>query len=362
MRATQTAASTIAIRRLYNQAIAGAARRTPADVVTWLGAVQAQEYGPATWGIALRMKAGTALDEIERAIDAGRILRTHVLRPTWHFVPRDDLQWMLALTAPRVRARMAPYNRRLEIDARTVVRASAVFERALGDGAYLTRAELAQHLARSGLQASGQRLAHIMLFVELDGVICSGPRRGKQFTYALLALRAPRSRELTRDEALGTLASRFLRSHGPATASDFVWWSGLLTGDARRSFEIARARPETVDGLTYWSVQQSARDAARDHAVHLLPVYDEYVVAYRDRRAVPHGPASVRRMAGRPLAFQHPLIINGQVAGVWRPGATGGRLDVAPFAPLRSRDREALHEAAARYAVSVGSPLTVTIR
>jgi hypothetical protein len=269
---------------------------------------------------------------------------------------------MLELTAPRVRTRIAPYNRRLEIDARTVTRASAVFERVLGDGAYLTRTELAQHLARAGVPASGQRLAHIMLFAELDGVICSGPRRHKQFTYALLARRARRSRQLTRDEALGTLARRFLRSHGPATASDFVWWSGLLTGDARRGYEIARARPETIDGLTYWSVEQSGPDAARHHPVHLLPVYDEYVVAYRDRRAVPHAPAGAPRVEGRPLAFQHPIIIRGQVAGVWRPAARGGGLEVAPFAPLRAQDRTALREAAARYAVSVGSPLTVTVR
>jgi hypothetical protein len=277
-------------------------------------------------------------------------------------VPRDDLQWMLALTAPRVRARMAPYNRRLEIDARTVTRANAVFERALRDGAYLTRAELAQHLARAGVRAGGQRLAHIVLFAELDGFICSGPRRGKQFTYALLPLRAPRPRQLTRDEALGMLTRRFLRGHGPATASDFVWWSGLLTSDGRRGFEIARARPEVVDGLTYWSVRQSARDAARDHPVHLLPVYDEYVVAYRDRRAVPHAPEGAPRLEGRPLAFQHPLIIRGQVGGVWRPAARGGSLDVAPFAPLRAQDRTALREAAARYAASAGRPITVRVR
>jgi hypothetical protein len=300
--------------------------------------------------------------DVEAAFRDGRILRTHVMRPTWHFVPRDDLEGMLALNEPRVRTRMAPYNQRLEIDARTLVRAAAVFERVLGDGAYLTRAELAQHLARAGIAASGQRLAHIVLFAELDGVICSGPRRGKQFTYALLPLRAPRSRQLTRDEALGTLARRFHRSHGPATASDFVWWSGLLTGDARRGFDIAGARPETIDGLTYWSVEQSARDAARDHPVHLLPVYDEYVVAYRDRRAVPHAPAGAPRREGRPLAFQHPFILRGQVAGVWRPAARGGSLDVSPFAPLRAQDRTALREAAARYGASAGTPITVAVR
>lgn len=353
---------TIAIRRLRNQAITGAARRTPADVVTWLGAVQAQEYGPAKWALALRTDAGTRDDHIERAFNAGRILRTHVMRPTWHFVPPEDIEWMLELTAPRVHMRIAPYNRQLELDARMFTRAATIVERALEGGRFLTRRELAEHLARAGIPATGQRLGHLIMYAELERVICSGPRRGKQFTYALLAERAPRARRLVRDQALGTLARRFFRSHGPATVRDFVWWSGLLTSDAKRGVEIIRARPETRDGLTYWSVEDAKRDSARDGTVHLLPVYDEYLVAYRDREAVAHWPPGVPALQGRLTALHHAVVIKGHVAGLWRVmrAASGGtRIEVVTAAPLPREDREALHAAAARYAASVGVPVSV---
>ncbi|MGH9163639.1 MAG: winged helix DNA-binding domain-containing protein [Vicinamibacteraceae bacterium] len=352
----------IALRRLRNQAIAGATRRTPADVVTWLGAVQAQEYGPAKWALALRMDAGTRDEDIERAFNAGRILRTHVMRPTWHFVPPEDIRWMLELTAPRVHPRMAPYNRKLELDARTFTRAAAVFERALDGRRFLTRRELAEQLARADIPATGQRLGHLVMYAELERVMCSGPRRGKQFTYALLAERAPRARRLARDEALGTLARRFFRSHGPATTRDFVWWSGLLTSDAKRGLEVIRARPETCEGLTYWSLKDARTDGARDDTVHLLPVYDEYLVAYRDREAVRHWPPGVPALEGRLTALHHPVVIRGHVAGLWRmlPLARGGgRIEVVTAAPLGRDDRAALHAAAARYAAAVGVPVSV---
>jgi hypothetical protein len=356
---------TVGRRRLRNQAITGAPHRTPADVVRWLGAVQAQEYGPAKWALALRMAPGARDADIERAFDAGRILRTHVMRPTWHFVTPDAIRWMLELTAPRVHMRMAPYNRHLELDAATLARACGVIERALGDGRVLTRVELGKRLTRAGIAAAGQRLAHIALHAELERVVCSGPRRDRQFTYALLDERAPRARRLARDEALGALAVRFLRSHGPATVRDFVWWSGLLTSDATRAFAIARARSEAIDGLTYWSLGDAGRrDRTREREVHLLPVYDEYLVAYRDRKAVPHRPAGTSAPAGRLAAFQHAVVIGGQVAGVWRVtrAAAGHRLEVDTAGRLSRAERDGLHAAAARYSETVGVPVTVVFR
>jgi hypothetical protein len=351
----------IAERRLRNQAITGAARRTPADAVRWLGAVQAQEYGPAKWALALRMATGARDADIERAFDAGRILRTHVLRPTWHFVTPDDIRWMLELTAPRVHLRMAPYNRRLELEPATLARACAVIERALGDGRVLTRLELGKRLTRAGIAAAGQRLAHIALHAELERVVCSGPRRDRLFTYALLAERAPRARRLARDEALAALATRFLRSHGPATVRDFVWWSGLLTSDVTRAFAIARARSEAIDGLTYWSLGDAGRDRTREREVHLLPVYDEYLVAYRDRKAVPHWPAGSTAPAGGSAAFQNSIVIGGQVAGAWRVirTAAGTRLEMNLAGRPSRAERDDLHAAAARYAETAGVPATI---
>lgn len=356
--------TSIAARRLRNQWLVGQAGPTPAAVVGWMGAVQAQEYPAARWGLAVRMTEGARDETIQRAFDAGRILRTHVMRPTWHFVTPADIRWMLELTGPRVQRSMQPYDRRLELDARTLTRATAVLERALGDRQYLTRTELALRLRRAGIVAQGQRLARIALHAELEGVICSGPRRGSQFTYALLSERAPRARRLDADEALGELSRRYFRSHGPATIRDFVWWSGLTTADARRAVEIARARPESLDGLTYWTVSSEDDGPESRTPLHLLPVYDEYLVAYRDRVAVPHEVAGIRAAPGRQAAFHHPLVVRGQVAGTWRPVRTAEdiTLQVLLARPPGRAARRALEEAASRYSACLGLPAVLSVR
>ena len=328
-----------------------------------MGAVQAQEFAPALWGLAQRMDGGWHKDRVEGAFQEGKILRTHVLRPTWHFVPALDIRWMLELTAPRIHLRMAPYNRHLELDGRTLNRAAGVFERALRDGRFLTRSELGARLAKAGIAANGQRLAHIAMHAELEGVICSGPRRDRQFTYALLAERAPRARRLDRDEALAELTRRYVRSHGPATVRDFVWWSGLRTADATRGLGLIGARRELIDGLTYWSCADSAADAVRGSRAHLLPVYDEYLVAYRDREAVPHLPGALAA-TGRPGGFQHAFVLRGQVAGLWRPVRNGLAVTVQVVAATRPRGagRRALDEAAERYSAWLGAPVSVSLR
>ena len=341
----------ISARRLRNQRITRTGLAAAADVVDWLGAVQAQEYEAATWALALRMAGKPVRRDLEDAFEAGLILRTHVMRPTWHFVTQDAIRWMLELTGPCVQRRMAPYNRQLELDSRTMTRATKIFERALRDGQFLTRTELGERLRRAGLDASGMRLAHIAMHAEQEGVICSGPRRGKQFTYGLIAERAPGARRMGRDDSLAELARRFLRSHGPATIRDFVWWSGLPTADARRGFEACRASRETVDGLTYWSVGSRTPGSSREAAAHLLPIYDEYLVAYRDRIAVPHAPSGIASPTGQFVTFQHAAVIDGHVAGTWRTfrGARQVTVTVTPLRRLNRSERHALVSAAERY-------------
>jgi hypothetical protein len=332
-------------QRLQNQRITRPGPRGPEKLVAWMGAVQAQEYGPAKWGLALRSPRGTTDTAIARAVDRGRILRTHLLRPTWHFVTPADIRWMLELTAPQVHRRMSTYDVRLGLDAGVMTRATSVIERALGDGRYLTRRELGAHLGRAGLPGNSMELAHIAMYAELEGVICSGPRRSKQFTYALLADRAPNARRLPRDEAIAELTRRYFRSHGPATIRDFVWWSGLRTADAKRGLEMNRARSHDVDGLTYWTLGHAAgSDSGRKTTVHLLPVYDEYLVAYRDHHAVPRPAYSIGNL-------QHALVIGGQVAGTWRtiPGIKGFVVDARALRRLTTVERRALAHAVAGY-------------
>jgi hypothetical protein len=329
-------------------------------VVARLCAVQAQDYAGARWALGLRAK-GPCDADVEQAFDAGKILRTHVLRPTWHFVVPADIRWMLALTAPRVRAVSAYYDRQHGVDARALRLSRKVFERALRGGRHLTRPQLASALEGAGVSAAGPRLAHLMLHAELDALVCSGPRQGKQFTYALLEERVPRVKELARDEALAELAHRYFSSHGPATLRDFVWWSGLTTRDARAGIGMASALDhESVDGRAYWFVPSRATRRSVSPSVHLLPNYDEYVIAYKDRDVILDPTRPSRRGPLDP--FAHLLMIDGRLRGTWkRPSGSASGLRVRPLWPLTKDERRALARAAESYTRFIGVPTMLSL-
>jgi hypothetical protein len=352
----------IAAQRLRNQRIDPPLRGRAAALVAWLGAAQAQEYPFAKWALALRL-AGEATDaDIEQDIDAGRILRTHVLRPTWHLVSPDDIGWMLELTGPRVHRHLASYTRRRGLERKTLARAATLFERALGGGQHLTRAELGGVLARAGITLDNFQLALAAVYAELEGVICSGPRRGKTFTYALLSERACGARRLSREESLAELTRRYFASHGPATVRDFVWWSSLTTADARRGLDMIGARRHAHDGLTYWHMPGARAVVSPSPTVRLLPIYDEYLVSYRDRAAVPHGSGTIGSGAAT-VTFRHALVIAGQVAGTWNTGVhpTGVAVKVTPARQLTRREQSGIEAAAGRYGRFLGREILLTI-
>jgi hypothetical protein len=349
-------------RRLRNQKLTPPSLRGARQVISWLGAAQAQDYGGAKWAIGLR--ANGLLDaDVERAFNEGAILRTHCLRPTWHFVAPADIRWVLALTAPRVHAVSAYYYRKLEIDARVVARSRIALERALRDGAALTRAELGARFLRAGIPADGHRLAYLMMHAELDAVVCSGPRRGNQFTYALLEERVPRAPALKRGDALIELTRRYFSSRGPATIRDFVWWSGLTVRDAKAGLAETKGAlaHEAMDGLDYWFVDRPVSRGLAARAVYLLPNYDELGIAYKDRDAVPALPRP-RRLAASG-EFQHLLTIDGQFAGRWRRTVARGavHVDVQPFRPLDPDEERAVAVEAERYGRFVDMPAKVSI-
>ena len=343
----------IASQRLHNQHITSPRRGSPADLVAALGAVQAQEYAFAKWALALRLRLRTTDAAIEGALNRGEILRTHVLRPTWHFVAAPDLVWLQQLTGARVSARLATYLRNFGIENRTQIKAVAVIERALGGGRYLTRQELRARMGRAGIALGGTPLALVIMNAELEHVICSGPRRGKQFTYGLVTERAPMARALPRDEALAELTRRYLGSHGPATIRDFVWWSSLSTSDVRRGLDIIKARSLEQDGCTYWTVNSGKGPPRRAAQVHLLPIYDEFLVAYRDRLAVAYGPTAYTRGPRR-----HSLVINGRVAGTWMMDPAR-RVSITPVRRLTSPERASVAAEVARFARFLGVEVTV---
>lgn len=310
----------IAHLRLHNQLISQPMFAKPADAVQWLGAVQAQDYAAAKWAVGLRLP-GASDDDIEQAYNKGLLLRTHVMRPTWHFVSPADIRWLLALTAPRVKAALSYYDRKLELDDATLTSSNAALTRALQGGNQLTRSELAAVLKQASIATDDlQRLTHLMMHAELDGIICSGARRGNQSTYALLDERVPQANILDRDEALAKLARRYFTSHGPATLQDFVWWSGLTVADAKSGLAMAACQliSEIIDGLTYWLAASTPPTKNLTHSVYLLPNYDEYVVGYTDRGAVFHSSNTQKLGARDNVLFNHIVVVDGQVVGTWK--------------------------------------------
>ena len=351
----------IARRRLAAQHLVRQTLDTPADVVRSLGAVQSQDYAGAKWGIGMRLREGGDA-VVERAMTEGTVVRTHVLRPTWHFVAREDLRWMLALTGPGVKRRMATYDRQLGIDEAMFRRSNAAIARALRDGTFLTRTELGAALRAAKVAVEGTtRLAHLVMRAELDAVICSGPRRGKQITYALLDARVPPAPPLDRDEALHALAVRYFATRSPATPHDFAWWSGLTVGDARRGIDIAGAalEREVIDDTAYWSDPAARADEVPSPIAHLLPNYDECFIGFRDRGAAGRRLASARLVTGWGFAVGHVVTIDGQLVGGWKRtvGARGATVELLPATRLTSAEERAIATAAARYGRFLGVPV-----
>jgi hypothetical protein len=345
-------------RRLINQKLLQSGLRDPVDVVAWLGAAQSQDFPAAKWGLAQR-SIGVTNEAIERAFNAGTILRTHVLRPTWHFVTPADIGWMLTLTAPRVQQFSSHGYRQFELDARTRSRARTIIARALDDGAQLTRAELGTALRRGGISASGPRLGVLTVDVEINKIMCSGPLRGLQHTYARFDLRVPQTRPLTREESLAMLVKRYFTSHGPATLRDFAWWSGLTMRDVKEG--VALAKPdltlERVDDLEYWMAPGDTPQRQTAVCAYLLPNYDEYLIAYKDRSLVGASELSAQEV------YTHQVVIDGQFLGTWKPIAAKGavRLDVQLRRALTSPQERALRRAVAAYAAFVGKPISANL-
>jgi len=349
----------IARLRMHAGHLTGSRCATAAEVVRELGAVQAQDFAGAKWGVAQRTTAMLDRD-VERAFETGEILRTHVLRPTWHFVVPADLRWLLALSAPRVKQAMATYDRKLALDERTYARSNHAIAEALAGGNHLTRNELARVLAKIKIDALSQRLGHLMMRAELDAVICSGPRRGKQMTYALISERCAPAPALDRDDALGKLARRYIASHGPAVVHDFAWWSGLTITDAKRGLELARPTlaSAVVDERTYWFTEPLPPAASKQPVVHLLPNYDEYMVAYKYRSAASDASLATTLDARGNLLFNNLVVLNGQPIGIWRRTVVRAAVTVtATLATTLARPAQrALDAAVDQFGVFLGVP------
>ncbi len=291
--------------------------------------------------------------DIEQAFNEGRILRTHIMRPTWHFVAPEDLRWMMGLTAARVRQGLGSWYRKIELDDDLFAKSNHVIAKALESGQHLTRSELGSKLAEVGIVAKGVRLSFIMMQAELDLVVCSGSRRGKHHTYALVDDCVPQESSMSRDEALSKLTERYFKAHGPATAHDFAWWSGLTLSDARLGIEMVSPALESmvIDDETYWFSESPLKNDAVPRAF-LLPLFDEYYVGYSGfAKAVNAG-----RDLENDTVAQSPIVIDGQVVGTWRRTVKKNaiHLELTPFEVFSTHEQRLLVSAIEQYEAFVG--------
>jgi Winged helix DNA-binding domain len=302
--------------RMANQQISHTLFQTVQDMVGWLGAVQAQDYAMAKWAIGLRL-ANMTDEMVEKALDNGDILRTHILRPTWHFVAADDIHWMLSISGQRLNSVLRTYHKPLELDDSVFSKSYAIIEKHLRDNNHLTREEIMIALENEGISTNNYRSIHIMYKAEANGIVCSGAKRGTQLTYALLEERVPKRNMMSKEEALATLAKRYFTSHGPATLQDFVWWSGFTVGEAKiglgglgsdfRSAEIGHQKYYFLDV----SIQHPSDN------LYLLPAFDEYLVSYKDRSAS-MSPDLAKKAFTVNGIFKPVILFKGKAIGLWK--------------------------------------------
>lgn len=349
----------IARQRLRNQRLVGMPLASPEEVVRWLGAMQAQEFAVAKWSIGQRARS-TSDAALDQAIADGTILRTHILRPTWHFVLPADIRWMQHLTAPRVHAMNASSYRKLELGDAVFARSNALIAGALEGGNQLTRKQVARVLQNAGITAHGQRLAYLLMRAELDAVICSGAPIGKQQTYALLDERAPESRSLSRDQALAELTERYFTSRGPATLKDYTWWSSLTAAEAKKGLELVKSQLEhmVVADRTYWFAAPARTRSQVSQAAHVLQGYDEYIIAYSESRDVLDMTGMARAVLREDVTFFHAVVLDGQVVGLWRRmlEKNAVTIEVRPLPNFETTRKNAVEAAVDRYGEFIGLP------
>jgi len=340
--------------RLHNQFLSQTDLMEPSQVVKRLGAVQSQDYAGGKWALAQRLKDTTTDAVLDIAFNEGRILRTHILRPTWHFVAPEDIRWMLALSGPRVHTANAFMYRQQELDRAIIKKTYAVLEKTLQGNKQLTRTELGSAFAAAGIKnAEGIRLGYFVMSAELDGIICSGARKDKQFTYALLEERGPQVKAWTRAEALAELTRRYFATRGPATLHDFTWWSGLTMADAREGIEMVKSHfvSEVMDEKIYWFDRSVSPIQAKSPTAHLLPNYDEYFIGFKDRSAIGAVIRPFKRDANDPAFIAHIIIIDGQIVGGWKRTMKkqAVTIELTLIPPLTKAQERAVEEAANRY-------------
>jgi hypothetical protein len=304
--------------RLANQQISYRKFDSVKDLIGYMGAFQSQDYTMAKWAVGLRLKEGDE-STINEALERGEILRTHLLRPTWHFVSPDNLRWMLELTASRIKSSMSSRNKQLELTKEIFKKSNKIISEALAVNNHLTREELIKLLNKEKIKTDQNRASHLLAEAELTGLICSGVPKGNKITYALLEERVKTYNTLTKDQSLVKLAGTYFMSRGPASLEDFAWWSGLNLTLARKALEMIYSEINSfkINSKTYWFMKSSFKFPVQSDKLFLLPTYDEFIISYKNRSAILSSDLH-RGIISTNGIFRAPVVYNGKVIGIWK--------------------------------------------
>jgi len=353
----------ISNKRLNSQKIAGTTFNTAAEIVGWMGAIQAQDYSMAKWAIGVRLLSHSE-ERIAASFKKGEIIRIHLMRPTWHFVSPADIYWMLELTAQHIKSSLKSRHKELEFTGAIIGKSKDVLVKALLTRKFLTREELANEFSKANIRTDDNRLSHLMLWAELEGLVCSGKMKGGKQTYALLQERVPVRKSLTRDESLSELAKRYFTSHGPATLKDFAWWSGLPVADARRALDFIKPDffSEIIGPEQYWFADSSSDFNHKTKSVHLLPAYDEFLISYKDRSASLLRGDNKKSVSNNGI-FYPIIVVNGIVTGFWKRSTRGNKINIEVnfFRPQEQLIIRLVKDAASRLGSFLGKEAEVRI-
>lgn len=351
----------LTLHRLHNHGIVDSAFARPKDVVSWFGAMQAQDFPHAKWAVGVRCPNATLAD-VERAVADRAIVRVWAMRGTLQLVAAEDVRWLVGLVGPRIITRLAKYDmRRFELNDKEFVKIEKVLNKVLS-GTTLTRKEAYAALEQNGIKTDGQRGYHILARATLRGQLCFGAPSGKEETFALADEWLPNTKPLSREEAVAELALRYFRSHGPATLADYVWWSSLTVAEARAGLDAAKPHltQDTFDGTTYWRPNAPSPAKRPTPDVHLLAAFDEYLLGYTDRSPIlekVHTPKAVTNNG----ILRATLVVDGQVAGTWTRNTGKGKvtLTTTVFASLPPRVQKAMTQAVGKYSAFLGTKVEI---
>jgi len=289
-----------------------------------MGAMQAQDFTMAKWALGIRLSECTNPMVME-AYNRGEILRTHILRPTWHFVSPVNIRWMLSLSANKIKSSSKSRDRDLGITEELYERVNRIIRKALEKNKCLTRDALAAEIEKAKIKNNTAYMTHFMMRAEAEGIVCSGAMDGNAHTYALLEERVPPVPALSREEALVRLVRIYFSTRSPATLQDFCWWSNLSLTEAEKGLSAVKTEffSEKIGGQTYWFAN-SINSGNDSGSVFLLPAFDEYIISYRDRSPVLSQETHSKAISSNGV-FRPTVVANGKVIGLWKKAASGRR-------------------------------------